>query len=442
MRHFFIIYFSYSQIVVVTLCFFIFERLYKQKWYRLLVFIIPVIISVIIGTSYSTLDLLVLFLLLFIFFHKLFPEKNPMQPIFSIMCSAIIEIVTTPIFGKIMSYYFSVGNEIKKNIYSFIAILLLGGACIVTTFLIREKLYPYLIRIKKFDTVSLILLVLVLSYQTVEMSKDHKGNQNLFLLLPIFYLIIGTLVAFVLRYLTKNVLLEAEAKNNRIIADLQKNYVDEVKRQYQEIRKFRHDYTNLLTTVNFYLEQNKIEELKAFFSKDLMETTAVLRENNLILDSLQNIESLSIRSIFYTKLLSAQEKNIFLNVEITEPIPDFKTVGNVSLVRLFGIFLDNAIEELELLKKGSLVVVIFKELNEVTFIIQNTTREGIEPLPLLKKEGFSTRGKDRGIGLSNVEEILKQEPHVWLETSISEDLFIQKITILNEVKENDSSLYL
>lgn len=124
-----------------------------------------------------------------------------------------------------------------------------------------------------------------------------------------------------------------------------------------------------------------------------MKSNEELKENNLILDSLQNIESLGIRSIFYTKLLLAQERNIDVHIEIKEFLPEIDSMSILSLVRLFGIFLDNAIEELETIQTGMLAIVAFKENEDLVFIIQNTTRENVAPLQELKQFGVSTRGE-------------------------------------------------
>lgn len=443
MESFFISYFSYSQIIVVMLSFFILEKLYKQNWRKHLLFLFITVTCVIVARGFSTLDLLVLFFLLFIFTYRLYPEKNPMQTILSITFSAMIEVVTSFASSKALGHiYFNLDSGMNKNLVLLILSILMWGFCVGFAFLLRDKLYPYLIRIKKLNLLAIFLMIIVLTYQTISMIESYANNQYLFSMILLFYFIVAGLIFLVLRSLSKNAILEAEAKNSRIISELQTSYVDEVKKQYQEIQKFRHDYTNLLSTVNYYLEHNKIGELKEFFATDMEKANAVLKENNLILDSLQNIESIGIRSIFYTKLLLAQEKNIDLQVEIRESFPEFHEISTVTLVRIFGIFLDNAIEELSGLEEGTLTIVAFKEQNQATYIIQNTTRKNFEDLKQLKQEGFSTKGKNRGLGLSNVEELLQNESHILLETRLAENQFIQQLTILSEVKEDAASLYL
>lgn len=430
----FYIYISYSHPIIIALCFFVFEKVYKQKFRDILLFLLLVIAGVVVGYIYSVIDLLVLFVLLFTFSYLKSPQENPMQIILSIMCSAIIEIMLTPLQTGVFYHTFFLDDEVAANIILSLLILLSLVICLSAAIVIRDKLYPYWKRAGHLDSVAFSLMIAVLTYQTIQMVQLYGENQNSAFLLLLFYLILSGLIIMIVRTLAKNVVLEANAKNDQIIAELQKQYVEEVKKQYQETRKFRHDYTNLLSTINYYLENDEIPELKEYFSNDVMKTNAVLKENNLILDSLQNIESIGIRSIFYTKLLLAQEKNIDIQIEIREFLPEKKNAGTISLVRLFGIFLDNAIEELASIREGSLIIVAFKENNDIVFIIQNTTRNNIESLQDLKKEGFSTRGEKRGLGLSNVEEILAAEPSVLLETKIKDQLFIQKITILSEVK--------
>ena len=115
---------------------------------------------------------------------------------------------------------------------------------------------------------------------------------------------------------------------------------------------------------------------------------------------------------------------------MNETIPSDLSVDPVVLIRILGILLDNAIEELESLNEGELLVGIFIMNGDLMFIIQNTVRENMEPLYLLKKEGFSTKGDNRGFGLANVEELILLEQRLLLETTATNEVFIQKITIM------------
>jgi two-component system sensor histidine kinase AgrC len=433
MKDLFVQYVSYSHIIIIALGFFTLEKLYREKKSTILFFLLILIFCGMIGSTYSTLDQLILFILLFTFSYIVFPDRKYTKIILSIMCSALIENLISIIYINALLSYFYGSYGVYSNLFLFVLFLFSWIFCVVISFLLRTKLYPYLARKKKMESTMFFATIIVFSYQAVEIFDRYAENRYLFMLFLIFYCLLSALIITVIRFFSKNALLEAKTKNDKIISELQKDYVDQVKKQYQEVRKFRHDYTNLLSSISYYLESNKFEELKDYFANDILKVDNVLKEKNIILDSLLNIESLGIRSIFYTKLVLAQEKKIEVHIEIPEFIAETQKVKVISLVRIFGIFLDNAIEELESIENGSLTIVVFKENEDTIYIIQNTSRETIEPLQYLKLEGISTKGKDRGLGLSNVQDILLNEPYLLLETESKGQVFVQRLTILNEV---------
>ncbi len=147
------------------------------------------------------------------------------------------------------------------------------------------------------------------------------------------------------------------------------------------------------------------------------------------LTALANINNLPVKSIIYTKLQLANIQGIEFSIEVLDLIQfDDKYVA--SIVRILGIFLDNAIEALNELGHGLLSVAFFKIEDNVHIVIQNDFNlSSIQSILLFEKEGYSTKGKDRGLGLSNVKDLLKNKP-ILLDTSISENKFIQELIIL------------
>lgn len=94
--------------------------------------------------------------------------------------------------------------------------------------------------------------------------------------------------------------------------------------------------------------------------------------------------------------------------------------------------MDNSIEALKDLGYGSLSVVFFKMEDTIHIIIQNDCDSSIiQSISLLEEEGFSTKGKNRGLGLSNVKALLRNRP-ILLETNISENKFTQELIVLPE----------
>jgi len=207
-------------------------------------------------------------------------------------------------------------------------------------------------------------------------------------------------------------------------------YIDEISKQNEEINQFRHDYLNILSSLESYLEEGDLQALTVYYQQTIQPTRTLFLENASKLSALQKIDHPAIRGIFMTKLLLAQEKGISVHLEMTGKIIFPKHVFDLNLIRILGILLDNAIEEVDALGKGELAVAFFQEKDALVILIQNTVRNPVEPLYQLKKQGFSTKGKGRGYGLSTVDELMSQTSTLLLETTISQHLFVQKLTLL------------
>lgn len=207
-------------------------------------------------------------------------------------------------------------------------------------------------------------------------------------------------------------------------------YIDEISKQNEEINQFRHDYLNILSSLESYLEEGDIQSLTVYYQQTIQPTRTLFLANASKLSALQKIDHPAIRGIFMTKLLLAQEKGISVHLEMTGKIIFPKDVFDLNLIRILGILLDNAIEEVDALGKGELAVAFFQEKDALVILIQNTVRNPVEPLYQLKKQGFSTKGKGRGYGLSTVDELMSQTSTLLLETTISQHLFVQKLTLL------------
>ncbi len=207
-------------------------------------------------------------------------------------------------------------------------------------------------------------------------------------------------------------------------------YIDEISKQNEEINQFRHDYLNILSSLESYLEEGDLQALTVYYQQTIQPTRTLFLANASKLSALQKIDHPAIRGIFMTKLLLAQEKGISVHLEMTGKIIFPKHVFDLNLIRILGILLDNAIEEVDALGKGELAVAFFQEKDVLVILIQNTVRNPVEPLYQLKKQGFSTKGKGRGYGLSTVDELMSQTSTLLLETTISQHLFVQKLTLL------------
>ena len=240
-------------------------------------------------------------------------------------------------------------------------------------------------------------------------------------------LLIG-IFALIILIFSNNQKLAFDTKKKEIEQRAMQLYIHEISKQNQVIRQFKHDYINILSSLEGYIELGDLAEMKAYYEETIQPTGQLLDSENARLADLRKIEPLGLRSLLTIKLLFAQEKGIEVHLEIEEIDWQIK-VNEIDLIRVVGILLDNAIEELENLGQGRLDVALFSKENESRLLIRNTVRTTIEPLHQLKAPGFSTKGEGRGLGLATVETLVNQSSFFFLETKIDSNYFLQNLTI-------------
>jgi len=206
------------------------------------------------------------------------------------------------------------------------------------------------------------------------------------------------------------------------------NHMDDLLRQHTAMRKFKHDQSNIFSSMDIFVAEDDWGGMKDYYNTKIKSAFEVITADNFALESLNKIKVREIKGILIIKLAMAQNLGIDVSFEADEEISEFP-VDSVTLVRILGILLDNAIEELEYLGTGKLMVGCFKVEDSVNFVVQNTCRSDMLPLKKLQERGFSTKGKGRGLGLDNLYDLTNADPNVALMTTIEDGQFIQKLML-------------
>ncbi|PTF07673.1 accessory regulator AgrC [Staphylococcus cohnii] len=209
-------------------------------------------------------------------------------------------------------------------------------------------------------------------------------------------------------------------------------YTLQIEKINNEMRKFRHDYVNILSTLSDYIRENDMEGLRKYFNEEIIPMQDNMQMKTLKINGIENLKVREIKGLITTKILQAQEKNIRLSIEVPEPIEKID-MPIINLSRIIGILLDNAIEASEKIEDDPLIRIAFikNEDDSVMFIIMNKCKPDMPRVHTLFQENYSTKGKNRGLGLSNLKEITDATSNVLLDTTIDNNYFIQKVEILN-----------
>ncbi|MCU5746160.1 GHKL domain-containing protein [Staphylococcus sp. SQ8-PEA] len=198
----------------------------------------------------------------------------------------------------------------------------------------------------------------------------------------------------------------------------------------QDMRKFRHDYINILSTMSEFIREDDMAGLRKYFNEEIVPMKGTLYTKSLKINGLENFHVREIKGLLTTKILQAQEKNVPISIEVPEVIEKINLKA-FQLSRIIGIILDNAIEASEQLEDPLIRVGFIQQSNSVTFIVMNKCKPDMPRVHKLFEENFSTKGNNRGLGLSTLKEIANDNENILLDTTIENGFFIQKVEILD-----------
>ena len=222
---------------------------------------------------------------------------------------------------------------------------------------------------------------------------------------------------------------EMKARQNAFLA-MQK-YTEQVENLYNNLRSFRHDYINILTTMYGYIDSKDMDGLEGYFHKHILPMKALLAPDNYQISRLANLKLVELKGLVTAKLIYAQEMGIKVTVEIDAPIE--RITGDViDLARILGIFLDNAIEAALETEQPELSFAGIKTEGEIAFRISNHFIDRHLALSNLDKPDISTKGAGRGLGLYNVSQMIARNKNMYLETLIEKENFVQLLHVYDK----------
>lgn len=259
----------------------------------------------------------------------------------------------------------------------------------------------------------------------VTMDKDsfYEGVQrNLAMFLIYFVLLvicmIVTLYLAFKQYKVKQ--REEEIKNFE-------SYVASLEQINQDMRKFKHDYVNILSSLRSFIDDKNYDGLHTYFYNHILEANHQEQLNQQAMMTLNNLKINSLKGLFTTKILQAQSHHVPFYIEIVEEITDI-SVDPIILNRMVGIVLDNAIEAAREIDNGEVRVALIRMNEDIVLVVSNTFDEKTKiKIHEIYQEGFSTKGKNRGLGLANLRQMRNNLQNVSLNTRISPPHFIQEI---------------
>lgn len=207
------------------------------------------------------------------------------------------------------------------------------------------------------------------------------------------------------------------------------DYTNMIEAMSDDLRRFRHDYANIMHGLGCFIEYNDIKGLKAFYKNELQPESEGIINKNRSLYLLKNIKINSLKGLLSSKIYSADSKKINTYIEISDDINEL-AISELDICRIIGILFDNAIEAAALCSEKVINLAVIRNQSYTSFIIINTCLKDTPPLQMIYEDGFSTKGKGRGVGLNTVKKIIKLKyANVFLHTKIKDCIFKQELVI-------------
>ena len=200
---------------------------------------------------------------------------------------------------------------------------------------------------------------------------------------------------------------------------------------YDNIIDFRHNFNNIIQSLDGYIADNNMDGLKTYFN-DVLDVSQI--SNNLATLNPELINNPAVYSILSSKYYQADELGIKMNFEIFMDLANLK-IKTYDLSLILGILLDNAIDASKNSKEKKINVIIRKDhkVNRQLFIIENTYSNKDVDLDRIFEKGYTSKetqdDQSHGLGLWNIRKILKKNKNLNLFTSKTEELFNQQLEI-------------
>lgn len=289
----------------------------------------------------------------------------------------------------------------------------------------KDYLYPF------FKKVILAFFALQILLFISDMVSIHSHFNSFGSILASIVFICLLLTFFAMNSYKVQIEREIALKQKKFEQEHLQTYTDEIVGLYNEIRGFRHDYAGMLVSMQMAIDSGNLQEIDRVYNEVLVEVNQKLRSEKYTYFDLNNIEDSALRSLIAQSIVYARNNDVEFTLEVKDTITRL-SIDLLDLVSIMSVLLNNAVEgAAESYLKQMEVAVIRMDL-ETVIVIQNSCKITMSPSEDLFELGFSTKGRNRGIGLNNVKEILDKYENIILETEIEESTFRQIIRFKRE----------
>lgn len=275
--------------------------------------------------------------------------------------------------------------------------------------------------------VDLVIISITLSLLVLEVSLYYSQKSALVVAWFIISLVAIVDLIVLIKQNQRYIKMKVEKAEMKEI----KEYSTRLEQVNMSLRKARHDYKNSLLSLNGYLFEDDVSGAKKYLGELVNENNRLQKLSKTMTLELSNLKVKELKYLIISKLQSAQDQGIKTKVEINQTVLNLPC-NIVSIIRATGILLDNAIEACANQEKPWLTVMITRyNKNAYSLVVQNSIMQEVNVQEIFKA-GFTDKKKHSGLGLANIDEIVKNDPNLSLEVEQQKNQIAFELLIQGE----------
>jgi len=393
--------------------------------------LIPVFYFLILTIDFFTTPFMV-FVYIFILYKTLQTKKDDYYLLTSILVGLLVPLIATIISSIALSpIYISITNLSD-------AILVTGNLgvqlleIIIFNYFFHKSLMINVFQNIKSWTPSLIGIysyAILISF--IYFIQKFKAYTTLISGVLIFLSIQAIVVTYLFIYTYNHQKENFEKKLTHDQLENLSQYTAQLDADQKEMHKFKHDYRNILNSLNEIAIEDDNTDLKKSLNE--LEGYSSKYFSNISMDDFKDLEYVSntyIKSLLLGKFKIMKANNIDCYFECKSDIANVN-INIFDLIRIMGVSIDNAIESVKNQKEGKIKIILINSNDQLDIMIKNTITKNIQ-INKIDNYGFTTKNNHSGLGLVNIQDIKKKYQNLLVHYDVTDNLFSINFVISNK----------
>lgn len=390
--------------------------------------ILGVLCTFFIPKPYSNLITLTVIPFAIMYIFKISFLKSIFAEFLPIICITVLEIILSRFFLLILGETYDVSANIpicRFTITSIIYIIIFGLYKLIRYYKFNINIFDSVNSKNKKVIIFNILFAILVIFMQIYLIVFYNDNLPSFI---VFINILSLIAYFFISIYSLIKTMNLEKVQEEL--EQEKNYNKTLQIMHDNVRAFKHDFSNIISGIGGYVDTGDLPGLKKYYHELLQDCQQVTTLGSLNPDTINNP---AVYSVLTNKYYKAEELGIKISLEC---FIDFTKLNMdiYEFTRILGILMDNAIEASSECEEKIINVMIRNDSNmhRQLLIIENTYKNKDINVDKIYEKGYSTKLKNTGLGLWEVNKIISKHQNLARYTTKTDEFFKQQIEIYKQ----------